>query len=109
MHSLAEGTLVTGLEVALVHSPGPTEAHGQPEHQDRRHPAKKIKKTTLNLRWLRLLLHQSPVQFIDSHLVEHCTSIYSRGPRPNHSRYTGVKLIQSPDFDLSVVVKCVLK
>lgn len=42
LHSLAEGTLITGLKVALVHSPRPTEVHSQPEHQDRRHPAKKM-------------------------------------------------------------------
>lgn len=38
LHSLAEGTLVTGLEVALVHSPRPAEGHGQPQQQDRGHP-----------------------------------------------------------------------
>lgn len=38
-HSLAESTLVAGLEVAPVHSPGPAEAHGQPEQQDGPHPA----------------------------------------------------------------------
>lgn len=41
LHSLAEGTLFAGLEVAPVHSPCPTEAQGQPEHQDRRHAAEK--------------------------------------------------------------------
>lgn len=46
LHLLAEGTLVTGLEVAPVHSPCPTEAHSQPQQQDRRHPIKKIKQTT---------------------------------------------------------------
>ena len=51
LHLLAEGTLVTGLEVALVHSPCPTEAHGQPEQQDRRHPAEEKQGDNPSLRW----------------------------------------------------------
>lgn len=38
LHSLAEATLIAGLEVAPVDSPRLTEVHSQPEHQDRRHP-----------------------------------------------------------------------
>lgn len=49
-HSLAESTLVAGLEVALVHSPGSTEAHGQPEQQDRPHPAEE--KPTAHLQFM---------------------------------------------------------
>lgn len=44
MHSLAERTLVTALEVAPVYSPGPTEAHSQPEHQDMGHTTKKSRR-----------------------------------------------------------------
>lgn len=40
-HSLAEGALITGLKVAPVHSPCPSEAQGQAEQQDRRHAAEK--------------------------------------------------------------------
>lgn len=47
MHSLAEGTLVTGLEVAPVYSPCPTEAHSQPENQDKGHSTKKWGKPQL--------------------------------------------------------------
>lgn len=37
-NSLAESTLLTGLEIAFVHSPSPAEAQSQPDYQERRHP-----------------------------------------------------------------------
>lgn len=40
VHLLAEGTLITGLEVAFVHSPRPSEAQGQPKHHNRCHSTK---------------------------------------------------------------------
>lgn len=49
-HSLAEGALITGLKVAPVHSPCPSEAQGQAEQQDRRHAAEKSQRGKLSKR-----------------------------------------------------------
>lgn len=48
-HLLAEGTLITSLEVAFVHGPCPTEAHSQPKHQNWCHSTKKLRQTKLNM------------------------------------------------------------
>lgn len=50
VHSLAESTLFTGLEVAPVHSPCPSEAQGQAEQQDRRHAAKDCEQLDVKLK-----------------------------------------------------------